>query len=91
MPLHTRSLHAVHVIHLPYVGGSVQLLCAKDAKEEAWPMEVVLHCYECMSDQDQHSMHVLLECTVRHHCNDTQLASPSATCVDYCMHREVYT
>ena len=46
-------------------------------------MEVVLHCSECMLDQDQHGMHVLLECTVRHHCNDTQLASASASCVDY--------
>ena len=64
--MHTRSLHAVHIIHLPYVWGSVQLalLCAKDAKEEAWPMDVVLHCSECMSDQDQHGMHVLLECDI---------------------------
>ena len=31
LPMHTRCLHAVHIIYLPYVGGSVQLLYTKDA------------------------------------------------------------
>ena len=63
------------------LGVPIQLLCAKDAYEEAWPMKVVLHCSECMPDQDQHG-YVLLECDI---IVMTQLTSPSASCVDYCM------
>ena len=33
LPMHTKRLHTVHIIYLPYVGGSVQLLCAKDTKD----------------------------------------------------------
>ena len=78
MPMHTRTLHAVHIIIIPPICWGLRTAPVyKGCLEEAWPMEVVLHCSECMSDQDHHGMHVLLECTVRHHCNDTQLASPS--------------
>ena len=79
----------------PYVGGFCTAPVHKGCLRRSLAYESCIAVYsECIPDQDQHG-YVLLECTVRHHCNGTQLASPSASCVDYCMwvsgKEDVYT